>query len=232
MFHLLRDIFTSPDFSDLQRLKTALDQLKISLENSIPGSGHHFAARTAGSSLSAVASRKEAWGGLTFIKKVKTLTEMNEDELRGFSKEMKKIAEFLSVQSCYHCSAVGEKERLDEMKKAMEPFMKVLPAVPSWPAPFKEDFIPKAEARAWAASLPVSYNTRAFRTVPFVHEDNAPFLVLAKLLRTCFLHREIREKGGAYGGLASFEPETGLFYHAFLPGSTSGPHPEGFSGSC
>ncbi|MBN2428314.1 MAG: insulinase family protein [Deltaproteobacteria bacterium] len=211
MFHLLRDIFTSPDFSDLQRLKTALDQLKISLENSIPGSGHHFAARTAGSSLSAVASRKEAWGGLTFIKKVKTLTEMNEDELRGFSKEMKKIAEFLSVQSCYHCSAVGEKERLDEMKKAMEPFMKVLPAVPSWPAPFKEDFIPKAEARAWAASLPVSYNTRAFRTVPFVHEDNAPFLVLAKLLRTCFLHREIREKGGAYGGLASFEPETGLF---------------------
>jgi len=211
MFQIVRDIFVSPDFSDLQRLKTVLDQLKISLENSIPGSGHHFAARTAGSSLSAVARRKEEWGGLTFIKKVKALAEMTGDELQGFSREMKKTAEYLADQDCYHCSAVGERDHLDDMRKAMEPFLKVLPGISDWPRPAPRNFTPLPEARGWAASLPVSYNARTFRTVPFVHEDNAPFLVLAKLLRTCFLHREIREKGGAYGGLASFEPETGLF---------------------
>ena len=211
MFQILHNIFTSPDFSDVQRLKTVIDQLKISLENSIPGSGHHFAARTAGSSLSAVARRKEEWGGLTFIKKVRVLAEMSEDELRKFSREMKGIAEFLATQHFYHCSAVGEKESLDDMKKAMEPFLKVLPANSAWPKPVSQDFLPLPVSRGWAASLPVSYIARTFRTVPFIHEDNAPFLVLAKLLRTCFLHREIREKGGAYGGLASFEPETGLF---------------------
>jgi hypothetical protein len=35
--------------------------------------------------------------------------------------------------------------------------------------------------------------------------------VLSKLLRAEFLHREIREKGGAYGGLASYSAEAGLF---------------------
>jgi len=36
-------------------------------------------------------------------------------------------------------------------------------------------------------------------------------MVLAKLLRANYLHREIREKGGAYGGLAGNDSEGGLF---------------------
>ncbi len=35
--------------------------------------------------------------------------------------------------------------------------------------------------------------------------------MLAKLLRSGFLHREIREKGGAYGGLAGYDIEGGIF---------------------
>ncbi|MHB8709501.1 MAG: insulinase family protein, partial [Desulfuromonadales bacterium] len=37
-----------------------------------------------------------------------------------------------------------------------------------------------------------------------------PLLVLAKLLRANFLHREIREKGGAYGGMAGYNADGGL----------------------
>jgi Zn-dependent M16 (insulinase) family peptidase len=36
-------------------------------------------------------------------------------------------------------------------------------------------------------------------------------MVLAKLLRADFLHREIREKGGAYGGMAGYNADGGLF---------------------
>jgi Zn-dependent M16 (insulinase) family peptidase len=53
--------------------------------------------------------------------------------------------------------------------------------------------------------------TRVFRTLPFTHPDAAALMVLAKLLRANFLHREIREKGGAYGGLAGNDSEGGLF---------------------
>ncbi len=36
-------------------------------------------------------------------------------------------------------------------------------------------------------------------------------MVLAKMLRADFLHREIREKGGAYGGMAGYNADGGLF---------------------
>jgi len=57
----------------------------------------------------------------------------------------------------------------------------------------------------------VAYVTRAFATVSYTDPDAAPLTVLAKLLRAGYLHREIREKGGAYGGMAGFNPESGIF---------------------
>jgi hypothetical protein len=44
-----------------------------------------------------------------------------------------------------------------------------------------------------------------------VHEDAPVLAVISKMLRSLYLHREIREKGGAYGGLATYNPEDGIF---------------------
>jgi hypothetical protein len=38
--------------------------------------------------------------------------------------------------------------------------------------------------------------------------------VISKILRSLYLHREIREKGGAYGGFAVYNTEDGLFCFA------------------
>jgi Zn-dependent M16 (insulinase) family peptidase len=43
------------------------------------------------------------------------------------------------------------------------------------------------------------------------HPDAPGLAVLAKMLRSLYLHREIREKGGAYGGFALYNPQDGLF---------------------
>jgi len=43
------------------------------------------------------------------------------------------------------------------------------------------------------------------------HEDSPSLSVISKILRSMYLHREIREKGGAYGGFAVYSPESGLF---------------------
>jgi presequence protease len=52
------------------------------------------------------------------------------------------------------------------------------------------------------------------------HEDAPALAVISKLLRSMFLHKEIREKGGAYGGFASYQMENGLFSY----GSYRDPH--------
>jgi Zn-dependent M16 (insulinase) family peptidase len=35
--------------------------------------------------------------------------------------------------------------------------------------------------------------------------------IIAKILKSTYIHREIREKGGAYGGYASYNTEDGIF---------------------
>ncbi|HMW50340.1 MAG TPA: insulinase family protein, partial [Cellvibrionaceae bacterium] len=50
-----------------------------------------------------------------------------------------------------------------------------------------------------------------YATVPMDHEDSAPLVVLGNLLRNGFLHRAIREQGGAYGGGASQDSNSGAF---------------------
>ncbi|MBT8352291.1 MAG: hypothetical protein KJO26_13800 [Deltaproteobacteria bacterium] len=53
-----------------------------------------------------------------------------------------------------------------------------------------------------------------FETVRMWHEDAAVLSVISKILRSSYLHREIREKGGAYGGFALYSPEDGSFSFA------------------
>jgi hypothetical protein len=63
----------------------------------------------------------------------------------------------------------------------------------------------------WSTSTAVSFVARTFPTVRLGHADSSALSVIAKILRAMYLHREIREKGGAYGGFALYNAEDGLF---------------------
>jgi Zn-dependent M16 (insulinase) family peptidase len=71
---------------------------------------------------------------------------------------------------------------------------------------------PVPEART--TPLPVAFNVRIFKTVRYTHPDSPALLVLANYLRDTFLHRELREKGGAYGAVAQASIGAGTFYMA------------------
>jgi Zn-dependent M16 (insulinase) family peptidase len=63
----------------------------------------------------------------------------------------------------------------------------------------------------WGTASAVSFVAQAFETVRLGHADAPALSVISKILRSMYLHREIREKGGAYGGFAIYNPEDGLF---------------------
>lgn len=58
--------------------------------------------------------------------------------------------------------------------------------------------------------FPVNYVGECVRTVPYADPDHASLKILARLMTAKFLHTEIREKGGAYGGGAKVT-HTGIF---------------------
>ena len=58
---------------------------------------------------------------------------------------------------------------------------------------------------AWLIQANVQFCALAYPAVDVAHPDAAPLMVLAAYLRNGFLHSAIREKGGAYGGGASYD---------------------------
>lgn len=58
---------------------------------------------------------------------------------------------------------------------------------------------------AWLIQANVQFCASAYQAVDVSHPDAAPLMVLAAYLRNGFLHSAIREKGGAYGGGASYD---------------------------
>ncbi|MDY0270506.1 insulinase family protein [Trichloromonas sp.] len=214
LFTILGDLCRAPDFSDLKRLHTVLNQVRTSLENSIPGSGHSYAARSAAGGLTPAGRLREAWNGLEQILLVKELAGKTPGELAGFAESMAKMAKQLLCRRRLSCAVTGEQGHFAAISPYLEGFLTQLPMgkAPSPQTPC--DFSPHVRNIGWATSVPVNYVSRVFRAVPYSHPDSATLMVLAKLLRASYLHREIREKGGAYGGLANYGSESGIF--AFL----------------
>ncbi|AEY96403.1 FADR184Wp [Eremothecium gossypii FDAG1] len=57
----------------------------------------------------------------------------------------------------------------------------------------------------------VHYTAQSTQGVSYTHPDGAHLQVLASLLTFKHLHREVREKGGAYGGGATYNATDGIF---------------------
>ena len=63
----------------------------------------------------------------------------------------------------------------------------------------------------WQTNTQVNFCAKAYPTVPVDHADAAALTVLGGFLRNGYLHRVIREQGGAYGGGASQESNIAAF---------------------
>jgi Zn-dependent M16 (insulinase) family peptidase len=61
----------------------------------------------------------------------------------------------------------------------------------------------------------VNFMSKSFPTVPYTNPDCASLRILSKLLTWKYLHREIREKGGAYGGGANGSTDGSFSFYSY-----------------
>ncbi len=209
---ILRDLLAAPDFQDRERLHTILNQLRVNLENSLPAMGHRYAARAAAASLTPSARLKERWSGIEHLRFVRAVAGRDPADLGDVSAALQAISERLPSRAGTQCAVAADDKLLPEMRDALAPIVGALRAAPvPGAAGSADDFRAQPIRLGLAASVPVSFVARVFPCVSFTHPDTGGLLVLAKLLKAGYLHREIRERGGAYGGMAGYAPESGLF---------------------
>ena len=219
LFDILSEFLLSYRFTDLTRLKSLMLEYKAAMEAMIVHNGHRLAISLASRNFSQTAVLSETWQGVHQIRTIKTLADqLQDDRLEALSRDLRLIAEKLFAPSNLKMAVIGDADSVEKGALASRKLQRELDAN-SDRASADSDFNahlllnPSHEIvrEGWSTTSAVSFVAQTIETAPMRHADAPALAVISKLLRSMYLHREIREKGGAYGGFAVYSPETGLF---------------------
>ena len=73
--------------------------------------------------------------------------------------------------------------------------------------PFKQEF----HKIAMPINTQVNFSALSMDAPSYDPKESAKYLLLSSLLRNEYLHKRVREQGGAYGGGAVYDPFSGTF---------------------
>jgi Zn-dependent M16 (insulinase) family peptidase len=212
MFAIISELLCSFDFSDLTRLKSLLLEYRAGMETMVIHNGHQLAMSLASRNFSTTMALAEMWHGIHQLKMIKDLTtNITEDQLETLSADLKLIGTTMLTSSNCKMALIGEEQQLATALPLVSSLQNNL--LPENGNGFKPPHIEKNEGiprEGWSTASAVSFVAQTFPVVRMEHEDSPALAVISKILRSMYLHREIREKGGAYGGFAVYNPESGL----------------------
>jgi len=201
------------DFDDNKLLLDLMRMKAVEKSNSISSEGLDYALSYANSGQKSYANQYEllksdiftcklAQDLVTFGEKSPQFSHLKDSLKNSFSLLLKKSHIEISIHSQKDTFSLVE-QKLENLFKAINPN----------PDSFESTNIQyNLTPRKHIFKIPqtVNYCVESFIIPPIVSPEHGKLLVLGELLTHSYLHREIREKGGAYGGGARISP-SGLF---------------------
>ncbi|BFM20824.1 insulinase family protein [Gilvimarinus japonicus] len=207
---LIHSTLSQARFDEHDRLRELVAQARARREQGVPGSGHVLAMTAASAGMAPGAKLNHDLGGLGGLTQLMALDDSLADPaaLESLSAALEAIHTRIK-HAPRQFLLVGEDEQLPHYRQLLEKY---------WPAATQASFAPlnlpavsHPVREAWLTNTQVNFCAKAYPTVGADHPDAAPLTVLSGVLRNAYLHRAIRERGGAYGGGASQDNSNGVF---------------------
>ncbi len=207
---LLRDVYDKARFDEKGRIRELVAQIRARREQAVTGSGHSLAMGAASQGHSPGAWLSFRLAGLEGIKGTKALDDTLDDSaaLDKLCQELAALHDKFRAQPRQFL-LVAEQEHLDAMARGVADLWPE--AAGSAGQDWQVEPVSYDTREAWLTATQVNFCARAYPTVAPDHPDSAPLTVLGGFLRNGYLHRAIREKGGAYGGGAGQDNVNGTF---------------------
>ena len=204
---LLKVAFEQLRFDEKDRIIELLQQRKTRWSSRLSGSGHSYAMQIAGRNHSALALRDyntTGLGALNWLGELVSKIEKDEAAYNQLIQELKVIHNRL-LQAPKQFLLVCEEHQSDRLIEEIQNVWDKLSIEQVNAELTQVNFENSDKDEAWLIQANVQFCSSAYAAVEVSHPDAAPLMVLAAYLRNGFLHSAIREKGGAYGGGASYD---------------------------
>jgi hypothetical protein len=221
LFEIIEELLCKFDFSDLVRLRSLFLEYRAGLESMIVQNGHRLAMSMASRNFSSASALNETWHGIQQLQTTKSITsDLTDEKLKSVSEKLFAISKTLFTRNNFKIALIGEEQAITAASSATASIQNGLIHGPELLASGHGFMTPEIDCNdqvpreGWSTSSSVSFVAKTFETVRLEHEDAPALSVISKILRSLYLHREIREKGGAYGGFAVYNTENGLFCFA------------------
>ncbi|CAK8684431.1 unnamed protein product [Clavelina lepadiformis] len=228
MFDLWRELFHEVKFDDVNRLRTLIRQRAQELANGVSFRGAMFAMRSGAQHLAPSAKYEEKFAGLTQVNLMKELAD--QDDLSDVISKLRQIGDYVLHKNVttqgerYALHATPDS--METAEKLLEAFQIGKPGMEPSHVQLQSELLQNGDLVyvlppdgvlsrhvRWNKfqqncsrtdhNLPLAVN-HVSMCVPtsstYAKDDSAHLRLLARLATNKFLHREIREKGGAYGG--------------------------------
>ncbi len=218
LFDMIDEFVTTFGFGDQDRLKSLLLQYQSGMESSIVSAGHRYAISLSARHLSKASHINELWHGIDQFQLIKKITgevidpDTGKKGLDSLSSNLETIAAVLFRRDNLKPAIIGSRPSLEQADQRIAQLHDQLAngAKNTFFTP-NIDLDTRRPYDGWYTNTAVSFVGQSFKTVRITHQDSPGLAVISKILRSLYLHREIREKGGAYGGFASYNTEEGIF---------------------
>ncbi len=208
---LLQTTLEQARFDELPRLRELIAQLRVDSENSITGRGHHLVMTAASSQINPVGYLNHCWHGLAGLQALKKLDKCleNKEELSQFATRLERIrTQLQAAPRQWVVVSEAEQQALiaSSLTQLNNPPHSATESTRFQPAPISDTV-----KQAWSTLTQINFCAKVYPTVPAGHHDAPVLMVLADFLHNGYLHRALREQGGAYGGGANYDSSTGGF---------------------
>uniref|UniRef100_A0A8D2AWE4 Presequence protease, mitochondrial n=1 Tax=Sciurus vulgaris TaxID=55149 RepID=A0A8D2AWE4_SCIVU len=225
---LFCSVLTNPCFEEDEHFKVLVKMTAQELSNGIPDSGHLYATLRASRTLTPAGDLQETFSGMNQVRLMKRIAEMT--DIKPILRKFPRIKKHVLNCDNLRCSVNATPQQMAQAEKEVERFIKSLGRSKKERKPVRPHVVEKPAHSASGESahgsssqiirklitdptfkpcqmkthfllpFPVHYVAECIRTVPYMHPDHASLRILARVMTAKFLHTEIREKGGAYGG--------------------------------
>lgn len=221
MLSLWEQLLLDTNFKNVSKLGTLIKLSTADNLSDIVSSGHSYARSVAVSKISPVGQVQELLGG---IKNVQFMNELAKLESQGLLEskvvpKLEKIREILINGSGLQYNITTSRDAIKDQESCILKFADKLAFKTSFEKKPYQISVPSTEnLMKEFIKIPshVSFSSAALNAPSYSSQDSASLQILSQLLTFRYLHSEVREKGGAYGGGASLDALNGvLSYYSY-----------------